>query len=97
MLDLPGTIAVFAIVGGFVSWFIITINMFRMVANRKDGVPLFPSWYKSPFGILFRPAQLTDHGRAARRLAIYGIIGFFVCWLIGMVFASMSESFTFCC
>jgi hypothetical protein len=41
--------------------------MFRTVANRKEGVPLFPNWYESPFNIIFRPHQLTERGLIARR------------------------------
>jgi hypothetical protein len=49
-----------AIFGGFACWFICVINMFRAVQYRKPGVALFPSWYESPFNILFYPSQLTD-------------------------------------
>jgi hypothetical protein len=62
-----------------ICWFIAAINMFRTVAYRKPGVPLFPHWWESPFNILFRPSQLTARGLEARRWCFYGVVGFLVC------------------
>lgn len=69
--------------GAFVCWVIATVNMFQVVANRKEGVPLFPHWWESPFNVVFRPQHLTDRGLAARRRCFYGTIGFIVFWLLG--------------
>jgi hypothetical protein len=81
-----GTIVAVAFVAAFTFWFIGVVNMFRVVANRKDGVPLFPNWFESPFNILFRPSQLTDRGIIARRKCFYGFIGFILsCAILGVV------------
>jgi len=64
------------------SMMVCFVNMFRAVAHRKDGVPIFPSWYESPFNILFQPSQLTDQGLSARRWCFYGFGGF---WIFGAV------------
>jgi len=74
-----------AIFGGFACWFICVINMFRAVQYRKPGVALFPSWYESPFNILFYPSQLTDRGLAARRWCFYGLCGLISCWIFAAI------------
>ena len=88
-MDLIQTFGEFAFVaaifGGFVCWFVVAINMFRTVANRKPGVPLFPNWWESPFNILFRPSQLTETGLSARRWCFYGGVGFLACWALGIL------------
>jgi hypothetical protein len=74
-----GTLAFFAAcLSGMACLVVVLVNMFRAVANRKEGVPLFPNWYESPFNILFRPSQLTDRGLSARRWCFYGVVGFFI-------------------
>lgn len=85
MIKVVGLVAMVAVVcAGFYFVIIATVNMFRAVANRKEGVPLFPRWWIGPFTILVRPHQLTERGLAARRRVMYGTIGFFVCWLLGI-------------
>ncbi len=76
-----------AVLGGGTCWFVAVINMFRTVANRKPDVPLFPSWWQSPFNILFRPSQLTERGLSARRWCFYALAGSLVCWAFGMLVA----------
>jgi hypothetical protein len=67
-----GTVAfAAAVLGGMASGVVAIVNMFRTVAYRKDGVPLFPHWYVSPFNVVFRPDQLTDRGLAARRRGLW--------------------------
>jgi hypothetical protein len=76
-----------AVLGGFVCGFIVVVNMFRTVANRKPDVPLFPNWWESPFNILFRPSQLTDRGLSARRCCVDGSLGFLVCLVVAAFIA----------
>jgi hypothetical protein len=83
MIEIVATLAfIGACLGSFLCAFLVLVNMFRAVANRKEGVPIFPSWYESPFNILFRPHQLTERGLRARRLCLYGFAGF---WLFAML------------
>jgi hypothetical protein len=77
-----GILVVASFVGIVASWFVGVVNMFRAVANRKEGAPLCPHWYESPFNYLFRPSQLTDRGLSARRLCFYGFVGFFLSIII---------------
>ena len=74
-----------AVSGGFFWFFVAVINMFRAVANRKPDVPVFPNWWESPFNIIYRPCQLTERGLSARRWYFYGLVGFIVCWAIGIL------------
>ena len=75
-LRVAGSVACFALfLAAFASWVIVLVNMFRMVANRKPGVPLFPGGLQSPFNIVFRPHQLTEAGLRARRLCLWGTLG----------------------
>jgi uncharacterized membrane protein YeaQ/YmgE (transglycosylase-associated protein family) len=69
------------------------VNAFVIVANRKEGVSLFPNWYSSPFEIIYRPAGLTERGLLARRRCIYGIIGFVVIGAITGIVASLIDHF----
>jgi hypothetical protein len=87
-----GTIVAAAFIGAIASWFIAVVNVFRTVANRREGVPLFPIWFESPFNILFRPAQLTDRGLIARRRCFYGVIGFVLSILIVCIAAYLQEN-----
>jgi len=64
--------------------------MLRAVAHRKAGVPIFPNWYESPFNILFRPAQLTERGLAARRWFFYGIAGFVAFYVAAIAVGSLT-------
>jgi hypothetical protein len=92
MLKVLGSLVWFAtFLGIAVSWFVAVINMYRMISNRKEGVPLFPNWYESPGNIIFRPHQLTDRGLAARRWCIYGVVGFFVCWAVAFGIGMLAE------
>jgi hypothetical protein len=76
-LEMAGTVGfVGAGIAAVYCWWIGIMNMFRTVANRKLGVPLFPHWWESPFNILFRPWQLTDRGLDARRKCFLGMLGF---------------------
>ena len=88
---LTGTVAGLAMLGALVSWFVATINMFRTVANRKEGVPLFPHWHESPWNILFRPHQLTERGLTARRRCFQGVVGFLICAVIGMIAGVLAD------
>jgi hypothetical protein len=65
-----------ACLGAFASWLVCAINMFRMVANRREDVALFRKWYENPFNVIFRPGDLTDRGLEARRRCLYGMFGF---------------------
>ena len=73
-----GLVVAVAFLCALASWIVALVNMFRTVANRKDGVPLFPSWYQGPFNILIRPSQLTDRGLSARCRCFYGFAGFVI-------------------
>ena len=53
----------------------------KATRNRQPGVPYFPGNFQSPFNILFRPGQLTDAGKLARRNCLISL-GVF---LIGLV------------
>lgn len=73
-----GTLGFFAAcLAGMACVIVATINMFRALANRRDGAPLTSS-DRSLFSVLFWPAQFTQHGLDARRWVIYGFIGFWV-------------------
>jgi len=78
--------------GAAACWLISMVNMLRMVVHRKPSVPLFRSWWASPFNIMFRPCDLTEKGLRARKLIFVGAVGFFVCLLfstlIGLLFGT---------
>lgn len=44
--------------------------MFATVSNRKEGVPLFPRVWLSPFNVLFMPSRLNPRGLRYRRLTL---------------------------
>jgi hypothetical protein len=75
--------------GGIVCWFVSVVDIFRAVASRKEGVPLFAG-FGGPFSVLFRPQDLTERGLAARRWVAFGFIGFFVCALSGALVGVMT-------
>jgi hypothetical protein len=85
-----GLVVAVAFLCAFSSWVIATVNMFRTVANRKDGVPLFPNWYESSFNILFRPSQLTDRGLSARRWCFYGVAGFIISCALAIAISELT-------
>jgi hypothetical protein len=87
---MAGIVFVAAFVAAVVSWFVAAVSMFRMVANRKEGVPLFPAWYESPVNLVFRPRNLTDRGLSARRWLFYGFIGFIACLLLCVIAGSLA-------
>lgn len=82
MQAIAKTILTVAIAGCCISWLIAAINMFRTVANRKPDVPLFRSWWESPFNVPLRPSLLTERGLAARRWCFCGIVSFLFCWSV---------------
>jgi len=71
-----------ACMGGIASCFVATINLYRTVANRKDGVPLFQNWWDAPTNIIYYPHLLTERGLAARRKCFRGVGGFLLCCAI---------------
>jgi hypothetical protein len=81
--------AIFALL----SWLMGMVNSFVMIANRKEGVPLFPTRWESPVYIIFRPANLTERGLQARRRCIWGIVGFVVIGAITVVADSLVDNF----
>jgi hypothetical protein len=80
-----------AFVAAIGCWFVGVVNMFRAVANRKEGVPLFQSWLGNPFNILFQPALLTERGLTARRRCFYGLVGFVISCAIAGAAALASD------
>ncbi len=88
---ISGTMVAISLVGAIVSWFTCVINLFRMVANRKEGVPLFQTWYDSPWNIIFRPHLLTERGLAARRRCMLGFAGFVLFIFLGMAAGAWIE------
>lgn len=80
-----GTIAFFGcVLGGFVCWGVVVFNMFRAVALRKPGVSMWHGTWNNPFNLLLQPDRLTDAGIVARNRCVFGVIGFFACWLLGV-------------
>ena len=80
------------VLGGFACWLIVLINMFRTVANRRPEIPLFRSWWESPFNILFQPFLLTERGLSARRWCFYGLLGFLGFWLLGALLSFLAPA-----
>src|SRR5688572_28997629 len=76
---------VVCILGGFVCWGVVVYNMFRTVALRKPGVSMWYGTLLNPFHLLLQPDKLTGAGLAARRLCFFGLVGFFICWLLGVL------------
>lgn len=72
------------ILSGMVCWCIAIYNMFRAVALRKPGVSMWPGTWLSPFYLLLQPDKLTEAGIVARNRFLFGVVGFFACWLLGM-------------
>jgi hypothetical protein len=65
-----GLIAGVGVAGLLASLSLMAFHLFRMVTNRKDGVPFIATMFEGPLGIIFRPEQLTERGLAARRLSL---------------------------
>ncbi|MFL6546618.1 MAG: hypothetical protein ACJ8LM_15760 [Candidatus Udaeobacter sp.] len=84
---LVGVIGGIGVVGLVASLFSMMFSLFRMVTNRKDGVPLLTNWFEGPLGIIFRPEQLTDRGLAARRLSLRAMRWSFMFFLLGAIAA----------
>lgn len=70
---------------GMASLLFSLVNMFRTVANRKEGVPLFPRPFFSPWMLIYQPSLLTERGLAARRSVFYGVAIFIVCWFAALI------------
>lgn len=86
MLDAIGrAICVACMLMGVACWFASVFFMFRAMAHRKPGVPLFPGLWESPANILFRPSQLTERGLKYRGLCFLSILGFLLSWIAGML------------
>lgn len=86
MFEVVSTLSfVAACMSGIACGLVSLINLFRFAANRKPGAPLFPKWYSGPFSYVYRPADLTARGLAARRLYFYGLGGFVVCFLAALI------------
>lgn len=73
------------LVGGLVSWGVAVYNMFRTVALRKPGVSMWYGTLFNPFNLLLQPDKLTEAGLAARRRCFFGVAGFFICCILGVV------------
>ena len=80
------------VLGGFACGLIVVINMFRTVANRRPEIPLFRSWWESPFNILFQPSLLTERGLSARRWCFYGLLGFLGFSLLGALLSFLAPA-----
>ena len=80
-----------AITVAILCWFVAVINMFRTVAHRKPGIPLFSHWLDNPFNLMLRPGQLTERGVTARRWCMYGVVGFLFCFVLGAVIGQFAD------
>ena len=81
------------VVFAFASFFFGMINAFIMSANRKDDVPLLPTWQEDPYSILNGTAFLTERGLKARRRCIFGFVGFVAIVGITVVGVQIIENF----
>ena len=61
---------------GFLSFFVMAVNIFRAAANHKDGETVIAN-----LSVLFAPNKLTERGLAARRWCMWGLAGFISSWL----------------
>lgn len=77
---------VFAVMFG--AWASAVYFATKATLNRKPGVPYFPGNLQSPLNILFRPHQLTDAGKRARRNCFISVavllLGMFTLMAIGI-------------
>ena len=81
--SVPGVISLAAGIGCFASWFYMAGNGMRLWFHlNKQASPKNPLWPK--------PAEIfTERGVEIYRHARYGLIGFFVCFLLAGIFGSM--------
>jgi hypothetical protein len=82
-----------SVIGFVAGWFLVMINMFRVVANRKEGAPLFPNWYEGPFNYICRPSQLTERGLAARRWYFYGVASMVLSAILAAITSYVYQTF----
>jgi hypothetical protein len=76
--------------GGVASWFVTAAAMIAMVSERLPGVPFFRGW-ESPFNVAFHPEQLTEKGKAHRRLFLRAMVLGPVLLATGLVIAAIRE------
>jgi hypothetical protein len=83
--SIPGVMALAACAGAFASWFYMVGNGMRLWFHRKKPAPPPTSWWSDPAEVL------TERGVVIYRHARYGLIGFFLCWLLGFLFSGLAQ------